>query len=184
MDDETGWLQQSRAGSGDALALIFDRYYDSIYRFIYHHVRHVQAAEDLAASVFQRFWEQLTANSGPDYQLKAWLFRVAYHLIVDDSRRQQYRNHEPLLEEFAVPADDIEGRLVEKQLVVQAYHAMERLTTAQRDVIILRFLMEMSPAETALILNLTVGAVKALQHRALEVLRQQMLPYQEQTQHD
>jgi RNA polymerase sigma-70 factor, ECF subfamily len=184
VDDENDWLRQARAGSSDALALIFDTYYDSIYRYIYHHVHHVQAAEDLAASVFQRFWEQLTAKSGPDYQLKAWLFRVAYHLIIDDSRRQQHRHHEPLLEDFAIPADDIESRLVEKQLAARAYAGLEQLTPSQRDVITLRYLAEMSPAETASILNLTVGAVKALQHRALDVLRQQMLPYQEQTHHD
>ncbi|HEX2907355.1 MAG TPA: sigma-70 family RNA polymerase sigma factor [Phototrophicaceae bacterium] len=173
MTDELELLREVRAFDLEALSVVFDRYYDPIYRFIYHHVHHIQAAEDLAAKVFQRLLTQIAAGNGPEQHLKAWLFRVAYHLIVDDARRQQHRNHDELTEDTAISAS-VETDAAAALLVAQAYTALERLTAGQRDVIILRYLMAMTPGETAAILNLSVGAVKALQHRGLTALRQEM----------
>lgn len=168
-----------RAGQLDfrALEMIFDTYYRPLYRYIYHHIRHVETAEDLAGQVFQRLLTVLQSPSAPDRHLKAWLFRVAHNLITDESRRQRYREHEPLDAETLTleTGGDVETDVTRRLLVDQTRAALDSLTPMQREVIILRFLSELSLEETAHILNMNVGAVKAMQHRALAALRRRLI---------
>lgn len=172
MDAEQSLLQRARALEEPALAEIFDTYYLPLYQYIYHHVGHVETAQDLAAEVFQRLLEQLHAGRGPKTYLKAWLFRVGHNIVVDDARRQTHRNHRPLDERLtqrdALPVEEEAQRAL---LSAESLRALERLTPKQRAVITLKFLLGMENAEVARTLTLPVGAVKALQHRALASLR-------------
>lgn len=174
MNNENDNQQRSFPFDTDTLARIYDEHYESIYRYIYYHIQHIQTAEDLSARVFQRLLEKCGTQQEPQRNLKAWLFRVAYHLIVDDSRRQQHRNHQQLLENTLAYEVDIEAKISTTELINKAYLALGNLTSKQRDIIILRYLMELMPIEIAEILDVSVGSVKALQHRGLEALRQQM----------
>lgn len=184
-DDEL--LQRAAQSDLSALETIFDTYYRPLYRYIYHHIRHVETAEDMTGQVFQRLLTALQSSSPPDHHLKAWLFRVAHNLIVDESRRQRYRDHEPFDAEIATAkatagiigdvesTADVEADVTRRLLVDQTRAALDALTPMQREVIILRFLSELSLEETAHILNMQVGAVKAMQHRALASLRRLLI---------
>ncbi len=174
MDTESELLRRIKHLDADALAETFDMYYDSIYSYIYYRVHHVQTAEDLTAKVFQRLLQHLHSGNGPDRNLRAWLFRVAYNLIVDDSRRQTHRNHDPLLETMPASNHNIEEFIVTNQLIEKVYFALSTLTDKQQHVILLRYLIGMTPTEIANVLDVTVGSVKALQHRGLERLRNEM----------
>jgi RNA polymerase sigma-70 factor, ECF subfamily len=171
-DDEL--LLRAQAFDEEALAGIFDRYYKPIFRYIYHQIHHVETAEDLAAKVFQRLLEQFTSDNAPIYHLKAWLFRVATHLVIDDSRRQRHRDYVPLDESEPHPLLT-EVNFESGLLLEEAKAALSQLTSQQRNVIILRYLVDLSPDEVADVLDLTLGAVKALQHRGLTALRQVLL---------
>jgi len=177
LENEPDLLRRARNLEEEALAAIFDHYYPLIYRYIYHHVGHVETAEDLAAKVFQRLLQQFHAGNGPQQYLKAWLYRVAANLIVDESRRQQHRNHQPL--DHLAPDDSLNiETLSEKHLLTaQLQNALLCLNARQRDVIILRYIADMSPHEIAGIMEMTAGAVKALQHRALAALRRELTEY-------
>lgn len=174
-DDEL--LQHARQFDLSALETIFDTYYRPLYRYIYHHIHHVETAEDLTGQVFHRLLAVLQSQTAPDRHLKAWLFRVAHNLITDESRRQRYRDHEPLDVEIATieSASDVEADVTRRLLVDQTRAALDALTSMQREVIILRFLSELSLEETARILNMQIGAVKAMQHRALASLRRLLI---------
>ena len=174
MDGEQALLMRARALDQSALALIFDTYYGAIYRYIYLHTGHTETAEDLSAQVFRRLLEKLRDGGGPDRHLQAWLFQVAANLVVDDVRRFHHRDHLPLEETLNAGEQPVEETVGERLLVADLRAALDALTDAQRSVIILRYLMEMSNEETAHILEMTVGAVKAQQHRALAALRRKL----------
>ncbi len=177
MENEPDLLRRARNLEEEALAVIFDHYYPLIYRYMYHHVGHIETAEDLAAKVFQRLLQQFHAGNGPQQYLKAWLYRVAANLIVDEFRRQQRRNHQPLDPCLLIDSLNIEELSEHRVLTAQVQAALLRLTVRYRDVIILRYLADMSPDEIAAIMEITVGAVKALQHRALAALRRELTEY-------
>ena len=174
MADEQELLRRARSLDETALKAIFDTYYQSLYRYIYYHVRHVGTAEDLAAEVFSRMLEQIAKGRGPKQHLRGWLYRVARNLVVDDSRRHVHRNHEPLDERLVFPGPDVESQVQTSFLGQQAWAALGKLTSKQRDVIILRFLEGQENEEIAEILQVSVGAVKALQHRGLASMRRHL----------
>jgi RNA polymerase sigma-70 factor (ECF subfamily) len=174
LDDEHGLLSRAKALDEAALAQIFDTYYPVLYRYFYYHTAHMQTAEDLAAQVFQRLLARLHAGTGPDRNVKAWLFRVAQNLLVDDARRFTHRNHAPLDEDAPDDQYPVEEQTQSMLLREQMQSLLMELTPQQREVIILRFLMDMTSVETAEVLKTTVGATKALQNRALSLLRRKL----------
>ena len=171
MSDEQELLRQVRGLDEAALAEVFDLYYQPLYRYIYHHVGHAATAEDLTAEVFRRFLEQLHRRRGPQQHLRAWLYRVAHNLVIDDARRNARRKYEGLHEHLATTEHDIVKQTDEAILQEQARAALAHLTPKQRAVIILRFLEGLDNPEVARILQITVGSVKALQHRGLAAMR-------------
>ncbi len=164
-------LRRARALDEQALGAIFDMYYPLLYRYIYHQVGHTTTAEDLTAEVFLRLLRQLRSERGPDRRLKAWLYRVAHNLVVDHWRRDAHRHHEQLDEQLPDVEEGTEQQAHRAILRRQARAALDTLTDKQRAVIILKFLEGMDNTEIADVLEMTVGAAKALQSRGLAAMR-------------
>lgn len=180
MENEIQLLHRARKFDEQALAAIFDTYYRPLYRYLYHHVGHVQTAEDLAAKVFQRFLEALHNGQAPDSHLSAWLFKVAHHLAIDEARRFVHRDYAPLDENIPTLEINMEEHFHIAYETQRVQFALKNLTPQQKSVIILHFLEGLDNAEIARVLHSTIGAVKALQHRALAALRRQLIPQIEQ----
>jgi RNA polymerase sigma-70 factor (ECF subfamily) len=172
--DEQELLHQARTLDESALGAIFDTYYQPLYRYIYYHVRHKETAEDLTADLFSRMQAQIAKGRGPTRHLKAWLYRVAHNLVIDESRRRVHRDHEPLDERIASCEQDVETQVQTSILQQQAWNALDKLTAKQRTVIVLRFLEGQGNEEIARILKMPVGAVKSLQHRGLASMRRHL----------
>jgi RNA polymerase sigma-70 factor (ECF subfamily) len=176
---EAQLLKRAREFDQAALTQVYQNYHAAIYRYIYHHLGDAQTAQDLASDVFRRFLQALRKGGGPTRQLRAWLYRVAHNLIVDELRRRKHRDHQPLddasgdaIQDGAFDLDNLVGNAIATERV---RYALLALTDEQRQVVVFKFLQGMSNAETAEITGKTTGAVKALQHRALEALRAQLL---------
>jgi RNA polymerase sigma-70 factor (ECF subfamily) len=169
--EEQALLRGARELDEPALCTIFETYYLPLYRYIYQHLRHRATAEDLTAEVFSRMLEQLAKGRGPDQHLRAWLYRVAHNLVIDHTRRQVHRDHEPLDEGLVSNGQDLETEVHGAIQRERAAAALQRLTPMQRAVIILKYLEGYTNKEIALMLDLSVGAVKALQHRGLASMR-------------
>lgn len=152
------------------LAEIFDAYYEALYRYAYLHLRDHDTAEDIAAAVFHKLLDSVEKGHMP-LTPRAWLYQVARNLIIDHTRRQRHRDHVALTETLAVAAN-VEATVEGLLRAERAHAAILGLNERQRNVIILRFLQGLDVSEVAIILNVSVGAIKTLQHRALENLRQ------------
>lgn len=170
-DREQTRLRRAKSFDRNALAAIYDEYYQPLYRYIYRQVGEVDTTRDLTSAVFQRFLQALKQSNGPDQYLKAWLYRTAHNVVIDHYRRQKHRQHLPLDEELHLAADD-PVRLAERQASAEVVRAaLQQLTPDQRQVIVLKFLEGMSNQEAAMVLDKPVSAVKSLQHRALAALQ-------------
>lgn len=169
-EEDTTRLQRARSLDTEVLAAIYDEYHPLIYRYIYRRVGEVEVAQDLAATVFQRFLQALDDGGGPERHLRAWLYRSAHNAVVDHYRRQQHRQHLSLKENL-IDSGDSPARQTEKDLAARRVRAALRmLTPDQQQVIVLKFMEGLSNREVATILDKTEGAVKSLQHRALASL--------------
>ncbi|MCA9968740.1 MAG: hypothetical protein KC425_00920, partial [Anaerolineales bacterium] len=75
------------------LAVIYDTYHQPIYEYIYRRIGHVDTARELAADVFRALLEAVQQGRSPAISVRAWLYRTAHNLVVDEYRRQTHRQH-------------------------------------------------------------------------------------------
>lgn len=172
-------LQRARAFDKSAITAIYDSFHPKIYRYIYRQVGEVEMSRDLTAEVFRRFLQAIKKGNGPENQLQAWLYRTAHNIVIDFYRRQQHRNHLELID--TIPGADSELEwVVDQHLLEQTLRkAIHALTPEQQQVITLKFLEGFSNGEVAEIMKKPVGAVKSLQHRALNALQRHLTPSRE-----
>ena len=165
-------LKQARQWDEAALASIYDTYAPALYRYAYRLTGHEETAQDVVSETFHRFLVALKNGGGPEQHLQAWLYRVAHNQIVDLYRRQPAQPSIALdnAPEVATPGKH-EEHLEQKEEAGRVRAALQILTPLQQQVILLRFIEEFSNEEIARVVERTVGAVKALQHRALDALR-------------
>ena len=175
--NETKLLQLARQYDQQALVEIYDLYSPALYRYAVRLLNNPDLAEECVAESFSRFLSALRNNGGPQTNLRAYLYRVAHNWITDQYRRQI--PHEPVdeIDQHPDPGSTT-SKIVDEQLEREKIHrAIRRLTPDQRQVVTLKFLEGWSNAEIAKSINKPVGAVKSLQHRALQALRQRLTEY-------
>jgi RNA polymerase sigma-70 factor (ECF subfamily) len=155
-----------------ALGEIYDLYSPELYRYAMRLLDNDDRAEECVSEVFSRFLSALRRGKGPENFLKAYLFRIAHNWITDYYRGMESRLEEISEENPQMASDEITSRQVEKNEEAQQVRAaLLRLTPDQRQVIILKFYEGWRHQEIAETLQKPVGAVKALQHRAISALR-------------
>lgn len=167
-------LARAQKGSSEALSALYDRYHTGVFHYLYYRVGDVHLAEDLASEVFLRMVHRLSDFQPRATSLQSWLFQVARNLVIDHYRRSSTRVDVELREDVAAhdgdPTFAAERRLTHEHLV----QALNGLMPDQRDVVILRFIVGMTLAQTGNILHKSDDAVKGLQRRALQELRERM----------
>jgi RNA polymerase sigma-70 factor, ECF subfamily len=162
----------------DALAEVYDRYSPGLYRYAMHLLGDTRLAEDCLADTFLRYLQALRANGGPRDHLQAYLYRIAHNWITDQYRRQP----PPVLllsEEIISGEADLLQTSIDRIEQENIRGALVRLTSDQRQVIVLKYLEGWENEMVALALKKPVGAIKALQHRALDALRRMVFPQKE-----
>ncbi len=175
---ECSLIDKARRFDQEALAEIYDQYSPGIYRYAYRLLGDTCMAEDCVAETFSRFLRSLQNGGGPRDQLSAYLYRVAHNWITDQYRRSP----PPSLELDEDAADELEGvedTISGKQQGERLRAALMLLTPDQRQVIVLKFLNGWENDTIARAIQKPVGAVKALQHRALGSLRRMLLSERE-----
>jgi RNA polymerase sigma-70 factor (ECF subfamily) len=164
-------LEQARQYDVRALAEIYDRYAQPIYRYLYRYLGNATHAEDLTSEVFLRLLQVLNTPREPRDQLQGWLYRVARNLAMDWFRHQSRGVLVSLDEELAADCDLPLAALEKQQAQQQLRQAISQLTPDQQQVIILRFAEGLSIARIGQLMEKSEGAVKLLQHRAIKRLK-------------
>ena len=178
LDD--GLLELARRFDLSALGQIYDSYSTPLVRYATRLLGQSDLAEECVAETFSRFLKALHKGGGPRDSLQAYLYQVAHHWITDYYRRQPPPSFS-LDESFASDVGDPALTAVDVLERERVRAALMQLTFEQREVVVLKYLEGWDNAEIAALLDKPVGAIKALQHRALDALRRQVLPVTEKT---
>lgn len=150
-------------------AQLYERYFDRVYAFALTRTRDRAAAEDVTAETFRVAFENLARFEWRGVPFSAWLFRIAANAATDEARLAS--RAEALTELDAVQDESWEARLIEVETKARLFELVERLPGDQRRAIVMRFGQEKRVREIAGVLGRTEGAVKLLQHRAMQKLR-------------
>ena len=168
MEDDSSLLRRIQRHDQQALAEVYDRYFDQLYRYLNYRLAEPEVAADLTGEVFLALVQALKAGRPPKTSLTGWLYAVARNLAADYIKKKTQTVS--LVEELVAEEPALIEQVHLSQLAPILRKAILQLTEEQQHVIALRFGQELSLAETAQLLEKSVGAVKALQHRALASL--------------
>jgi RNA polymerase sigma-70 factor, ECF subfamily len=161
-------LLRLRQGDTEAFGFIYDTYIEKIYRYIYFRVSDVGIAHDISQEVFLQTWEYIVANNTID-SLQSFLYRVAYHKIVDHYRfkERQAVLLDEVKEELRVP--ETASAVVDLELLKKH---IGKLKQEYQDVILLRHVEGLSIAEIGDILEKDANNVRVTLHRATAALKE------------
>ena len=170
--DETTLLKAARELDQVALAQIFDLYASPIYSYLLRLCHDSELADQIVGDVFSKLLEKLVDGKGPRTNLRSYLYQIAYHLFIDQTRYNQHIAPIEIVEYFSGNSDTVQDEIENRALLDAVLLAINNdLTNDQRHVIILRFLEGMDLKETAKIVGKSVNNVKVLQSRGIEKLR-------------
>src|SRR3981081_458670 len=166
-DDDRPLIERVRRGDQDAARILFERYFDRIYNYVYARLGRAEDAEDLAIDTMTRSLTRLDLFHDQGVAFASWVYRIAHNATIDHYRRQGKATLVPL-ESAPMPVTADPSELALEQLANDDLrHAGRELTDEQQQVLILRFFQDLTAAQAAQIMGKSVGAVQALQHRAL-----------------
>ena len=169
-------VERAQAGETEAFGLIYDRYVDTVFRFVYFRVGNRQLAEDLTSDTFLRALKRIGSFTWQGRDLGAWLVTIARNLVADHFKSGRYRlevTTGDVLDadrEDRGPEGSPESAVVDHITNVALLTAVKQLNPEQQECIVLRFLQGFSVAETAQTMGKNEGAIKALQYRAVRAL--------------
>jgi RNA polymerase sigma-70 factor, ECF subfamily len=173
----TALVDAAKAGDTDAFAELYDRYLDTIFRYVYYRVGSKQLAEDLTSETFLRALRRIGSFTWQGRDFGAWLITIARNLVADHFKSGRFRLEVTTGE--MVDADQVqegpEGMVMDAFTNEALIEAVKRLNPQQQECLVLRFLQGLSVAETAKIMGKNEGAIKTLQYRAVRTLAQ-LLP--------
>jgi RNA polymerase sigma-70 factor (ECF subfamily) len=176
VDELDQLVAAARSGGGWAFGRLWEQLAPSVAAYL--RGRGVRDADDVTSEVFLAAFRGIGRFQGDGVAFRSWLFTIAHHKGVDVRRRPASR--EVLVDAVAAAsshgvgtdrARSAEDVAMEQIAGDRALRQLARLTDDQRAVLLLRVVADLSLAETAEVLGKPVGAVKALQHRALARLR-------------
>src|ERR1700704_2660112 len=151
---------------------LYEQHFERVYAFVARRVRDRTAAEDVTAEVFHKALAALPGFQFLGVPFAAWLFRIAGNAITDRFKRAGATREVSLADD--VPELSVESEADAPDRGADLFRLVNDLPTAQRRVIVERFIEQRSIREIAGRLNKTEGAVKQLQFRALQSLRTRM----------
>jgi RNA polymerase sigma-70 factor (ECF subfamily) len=175
---ETDWnlVTLAQTGDMDAFAELYSRHADPVFAFTLKRVHSVHLAEDLTSETFLRALRRINSVTYEGTGVRAWLYVIARHLILDHYKSSCYKRELSAIEglEFPTDQDDPEQAAVKADTAAYVRRHIDQLSVDQRRCIELRFLHEMTRAETAVVMDRNEVAVRALQNRAVRKLAAMM----------
>ncbi len=182
-------VERSVQGDEGAFRSLMERYQGEVYNLALRFMGDGSAAEEITQDAFIRLYRSLTGFRF-DATLSTWLHRVTVNLCKDRWRKGDRANREVSLDEVrqsrelpsARPGPEQQVMTVETQKAVQ--RCLLDLPEEQREVVLLRYLNDLSYKEIAESLGVSAGTVASRLHRGLKLLSDRLAPTREELAHE
>lgn len=164
----------------EAFVMVYDLYFDDIYRFIYFKVGSKEEAEDISSSVFLKTWNYIQNNNLGEFKsLKPFLYQVARNTVIDHYRKKSElrdlsldheNNTVDVVDEKQNPEKDFDL----KKDYEGVMEGLKELKDEYREVLVMRHINELSISEIAEALDKSKGNIRVIIYRATQALREVM----------
>ena len=171
---EFALVDAARRGEEWAVEALYRTHYDTIYKYVLYRVGSLNAAEDVVSKVFLGMVRSLPRFEWQGRPFVAWLYAIAQKQLAHHFRSEA-KSPLPLELDAAedMVADTVgpDASVEERERRVRLSRALRMLPESQREVVLLRLVMQWSLAETAAATSRSEGAIKQLQLRGLATLK-------------
>jgi len=151
----------------------YDLYADAIFRHCYFRVFDRERGKDLMQETFMRAWEYL--NKGEKVlNMRAFLYRVANNLIVDESRKKKEASLDRLQEEGFDPGIDETDKMNNRLEHGRVLNTLKDLDDNYRNILVMRYMNDLSPSEIAEVTGESANTVSVRIYRGLKQLRSKL----------
>lgn len=151
----------------------YDEHADALFRHCYFRLFDRERAKDAVQETFMRAWK-FVAKGGNVKHMKAFLFRTALNVIIDEQRKAKHRQH-PSLDELKEtgqePSHTPTPQLQDRVEVDRILSYCKQLSDEYREVLLLRYVEDLTPAEIARVTGQTANRISVRLHRALKQLQ-------------
>ncbi len=161
-------IARTKQGDRDALRFLYIRYSDNVYGYICSIVRDEQEAEDLTQHVFMKLITVIGQYKDHGVPFTGWLLRLARNVALDHLRR---RRPTPTEEVFSADAHADDGS---RERANDLHTALASLPDEQRDVMVMRHVVGLSPGEIAEEMGRTESSIHGLHHRGRRALQEEL----------
>lgn len=161
-----------------AFGVLYERYVNKIYNYVYYRIGNQHDAEDLTARTFYRALDHVERYVDQGAPFSAWLYRIAHNLVAN-WHRDQSRRKIISLEDIKLSVQRRQGpdQMAEQnEEKDELLAAIRRLPPDRQQLLILKFVEGMSNAEIGKVMDRSEGAIKSLYHRTLLSLREMLDP--------
>lgn len=175
-DDEVALVEMAKTDPG-SFGILYERYVGRIYGYIYYRTGNRAEAEDLTAKTFYRALRNVGRYTDRGVPFSAWLYRIAHNLVANWHRDRSRRNVISLDQLHSASA----GGPTPERLAEQNHDARHLLKvigglpSERQQLLILKFVEQLSNAEIGAVMGRTEGAIKSLYHRTLLALRETLV---------
>jgi RNA polymerase sigma-70 factor, ECF subfamily len=161
-------VKRAQLGDREALGFLYARYADNVHGYVRSIVHDPHEAEDVTQQVFAKLIHVIVKYEEREVPFFAWILRVARNLAVDHLRRQR------MIPVEEVRMTDGSGEAAEGRRVDDLREALSELPRDQREVLVLRHFVGLSPAEIATRTGRSEGSIHGLHHRGRRALRAEL----------
>lgn len=173
-DDEGTLVRRAQAGDRSGFEVLVERYWDRLYRWLYHLTRSQHAAEDVAQETFLKAFAALGSfRAGSNF--RAWLFRIGYNCFVNE-RRDAARARQAVPPQLADDEDGPPEQAMSREAIEALTRAVGRLPAEYRAPLLLRAEEDLSFRQIAEILGTTEETARWRVFKARQKLMNVLAP--------
>jgi RNA polymerase sigma-70 factor (ECF subfamily) len=176
-DSEIEIVERARCDP-TAFGVLYDRYFERIYRFVYSRVHERCLAEDITEEVFLKALKGIPNYRDTGACFSAWLYRIASNAIVSHYRRNKNEVDLEAVANLAAMTEGVLDAVVRRDRSRRIWEAIDRLPPRQREVMRLKFGADLPLEDVGRMMGKSSGAIKILVHRATQRLRRELVPLQ------
>jgi len=173
LEEEKKYISQAQGGNHESFGIIYDHYVPQIYRFVFFKVSVKQVAEDLTHEIFLSAWQNIKNYKQKQFPISSWLYQIARNKVIDHYRTDK-KNISIDAEDFAEEALGFEEQdSLDIPFAINKVKSLIKLLKPEyQEVLIMRYVEDLDHKEIASALKKSEGAVRLIQHRAINILKE------------
>lgn len=157
---------------------LYDKYFSRVYNYIRYRVIAADMADDIVSLIFEKILAKQATFDPAKANIEVWIFTIARNTLMDHFRRQQVRGFLSIsdMEDEIKDTESVEGAAENRDLGEKVLKAVARLTDKEKEIIALKFTMNMTNRVISDITGLGESNVGVILHRAMQKLKDLMGP--------